>query len=151
MNLQAPTASYGSRRSRVARRGERKFRPRVVQKVDQVYLVLGCARADFFKPPLPIVSLVLKVGSLRKHRVVVATEPIGTGNTSVARRWEAFPVVAGELALCRPDPHSAVEAVVLAVLVGSTGPITQDVGAGEVDVHFLLPGWFRDSYPMRLV
>ena len=45
VNLQA-LASYGSRRSRVARRGKRKFnRPRVVQKADQVYLVLGCARA----------------------------------------------------------------------------------------------------------
>ena len=35
VNLQAPRASYGPRRSRVARRGKRKFnRPRVVQKTD---------------------------------------------------------------------------------------------------------------------
>ena len=48
VNLQAPRASYGSRRSRVARRGKRKFnRPRIVQKANQVGLVLGCARADF--------------------------------------------------------------------------------------------------------
>ena len=48
VNLQAPRASYGSRRSRVARRGKRKFnRSRVDQKADQVYLVLGSARADF--------------------------------------------------------------------------------------------------------
>ena len=87
MNLQAPRASYDSRRSRVARRGKRKFnRSRVVQKADQVYLVLGSARTDFAKPPESIVFLAPKVGSLRKHRVVVAAEPIGAGNTSVARR-----------------------------------------------------------------
>ena len=50
VNLQAPRASYGSRRSRVARWGKRKFnRSRVVQKADQVYLVLGSARAEFFQ------------------------------------------------------------------------------------------------------
>ena len=87
VNLQASRASYGSRRSRVGRRGKRKFnRPWVVQKADQVYLVLGSARADFFKPPKPIVSLVPNVGSLRGYCVVVATEPIGAGNTGVARR-----------------------------------------------------------------
>ena len=48
----AGRASYGSRRSRVARRGKRKFdRPWVVQKAEQVNFFLGCARADFFKPP----------------------------------------------------------------------------------------------------
>ena len=65
--------------------GKRKFnRSRVVQKADQVYLVLGSARADFFKPPQPIVSFVPKVGSLREYCVVVATEPIDAGNTGVA-------------------------------------------------------------------
>ena len=82
---------------------------------------------------------------------MVATEPIGARNTSVARRLETFPVVAGELALCRPDPHSAVEAVGLAVLVRGAGPITQGVGAGEVEVHFPLSGRFRESRSMRLV
>ena len=52
VKLQAPRASYGSRRSRVARRGKRKvYRSRVVQKADQVYLVLGSACNDFSKPP----------------------------------------------------------------------------------------------------
>ena len=52
VNLQAPRAFYGSRRSRVAHRGKGTFnRSRVVQKADQVYLVLGSARADFSKPP----------------------------------------------------------------------------------------------------
>ena len=52
LNVQAPRASYGSRRSHVARRGKIKFnRSRVVQKADQVYLVPGSARADFPKPP----------------------------------------------------------------------------------------------------
>ena len=50
-----------------------------------------------------------------------------------------------------PDLHSAVEAVGLAVLVRGAGPITQGVGAGEVEVHFPLPGMFGESRPMRLV
>ena len=62
-----------------------------------------------------------------------------------------FPVVAGKLALCRPDPHLAVEAVVLAVLVRGSGPITQDVAVGEVEVHFPLPGRFGESRPVRLL
>ena len=103
MNWQAPRASYGSRRGRVARRGKRKFnRSRVFHKADQVYLVLGSACADFSKPPKSIVSLVPKVGSLRKYRVVVATEPIDAENPSVSRRSKTFPIVAWELALCRP-------------------------------------------------
>ena len=53
--------------------------------------------------------------------------------------------------MCRPDPHSAVQAVGLAVLVRGSGPITQDVGAEEVKVHFLLRGRFGGSRPMRLV
>ena len=54
-----------------------------------------------------------------------------------------------EIALFRPDPHSAV--VGLAVLVRGSGQITQDVGAGEVKIHFLLPGRLERSHPMRLV
>ena len=56
-----------------------------------------------------------------------------------------------ELALCRPDPYSGVEAVGLAVLVRGSGSITQDVGAGEVEVYFPLPGRFGESRPMRFV
>ena len=49
----AGTKSLGdSRRSRVARRGKREFnRSQVIQKADQVYLVLGSDRADLSKPP----------------------------------------------------------------------------------------------------
>ena len=82
---------------------------------------------------------------------MVATEPIGAGNTGVIRCYETFPVVAGELTLCRPDPHSAVQTVGLALLVRDCGPIMQDVGAGEVEIHFPPPGRFGESRPMRLV
>ena len=51
-----------------------------------------------------------------------AAGPIGAANTSVARRLETLPVVAGEFALCRPDPHSGIEAVVFAVLVRVPAP-----------------------------
>ena len=53
---------------------------------------------------------------------------------------ETFPVVPGELTLCRTNPHPAVKAVGLAVLVWSAGPIPQNVEAGEVEVRFPLPG-----------
>ena len=103
--MQAPIPWYGSRRGRVARRRKRKFyRSGVIQKADQVHLVLGSARADFSKPSISIVSLVPTLGFVRNHRVVVATEPIGTGNTSVSRSWETSTFLAEELALCRPDP-----------------------------------------------
>ena len=82
---------------------------------------------------------------------MVSTEPIGAGNTGVARRWKTFPVVAGELALCRPDPHSAVKGGGLAVLVQGSDPMTQNVAAGELEVHFQFPGRFGEFYPMRLV
>ena len=51
----------------------------------------------------------------------------------------------------RPHPHSVVKAIGSAVLVQSAGQITQNVGAGEVEVHFPLPGRFKESSPMRLV
>ena len=59
---------------------------RVVLKADKVYLVHANARADLLKASYPIVSLVPNVDSLKKHSVVVATEPIETWNTSVALR-----------------------------------------------------------------
>ena len=55
------------------------------------------------------------------------------------------------LALCRPDPHSSVEAVFVAVLVLGSGPIPQDVEPGEMEVHFPLSGRFGESRPMRRV
>ena len=53
---------------------------------------------------------------------------------------ENVPVVPGELTLGRTNPHPAVKAAGLAVLVRRAGPITQNVGAEEVEVHFPLPG-----------
>ena len=40
-----------------------------------------------------------------------------------------MPIVEGELALCRSDPHSAVEAISIMVLVQGFGPKMQEVGA----------------------
>ena len=39
----------------------------------------------------------------------------------------------------------------MAVLVRSAGPITRNVGARELEVHFPLPGRFGEPRPMRLV
>ena len=91
------------------------------------------------------------MGSLREHRIAIAAKPLRAWDTSVAWRQKTLPVVPGELTLCRANPHPAVKAVGSAVLVQSTDPITQNVGAGEVEVHFPLPGWFGESHPMRLV
>ena len=86
MDLQISRASCSPHQSNVARRRERKLnRPRVVQKSGQIYLVLGRTRAGFSKPPQPTVTLVLNVGSLKEHRIVVATEPLRVWDTSVAR------------------------------------------------------------------
>ena len=67
VKLQAPRASYVSRPSRVARRGKRKSnRSRVVQKADQVYLVLGSARAGFsshHNPSFPLYQKWSPLGS----------------------------------------------------------------------------------------
>ena len=52
--------------------------------------------------------------------------------------------------LCRPDPHSAVEAVGLAVLVRGSGSLSQEVGVEEVEVYFPLPGRCGGSRTVRL-
>ena len=91
------------------------------------------------------------MGSLGGHRIVVAAELLHPWNTCVARGSQTFSVVPGEVALCRTNPHPAVKVVGLAVLVRSAGPITQTEGAGEVEVHFPLPGWFGESHLMRPV
>ena len=123
--------------------------PRFPKKSDHAYSILSRTRADFSKPPQPIVALVPKVGSLGEHLVAVAAKPLRAWDTSVARRQKTFTAVPGKLMLCRTNAHPAVKAVGLAVLVRSAGPITQNVGAREV--HFPLPGWFGESHPIRLV
>ena len=45
----------------------------------------------------------------------------------------------------------AVDVVGLAMLVRSARPTTLNMGAGEVEVHSSLLGWFMDSQSMRLV
>ena len=82
---------------------------------------------------------------------MVAAEPLRAWDTSVALRYKTFPVIPGELKLCRNHPRPAVKAVGFAVLVRGAGPMTQNVGAGEVKVHFPLPGRFGESHPVRLV
>ena len=128
------------------RRRERKLdRPRVVQKSDHVYSILRRTRADFPKPPQPIVALVPKVDSLWEHRVAVAVIPLRAWNASVARRQKTLTAVPGKLPLCRTNAYPAVKAVVLAVLVRSAGPITQNVGARELE--FPAPRMVRRTPP----
>ena len=69
--------------------------------------------------------------------------------TTCERLTESLPKLS--LISLVPDPHTAVEEIGLAVLVRGASSITQDVGAGEVEVHFPLPGRFGYSRPMRLV
>ena len=121
------------------------------KKTDQIYSILRRTRADFSKPPQPIVALVPKVGSLGEHRVAVAAKPLRAWDARVARRQKKFTVVPGKLTLCGTNAHPTVEAVGLAVMVRSFSPITQNVGAREFEVHFPLPGWFGESHSMRLV
>ena len=61
--------------------------------------------------------------------MAVAAKPRRARDTGVARRQKTLPVVSGELTLRRTDSHPTVKAVGLAVLIGSTGPVTQNVGA----------------------
>ena len=98
-----------------------------------------------------MVAFVPKVGSLEEHRVAVAAKPLRAWDASSARCQETFPVVSGKLTLYQTNAHPAVKAVGLAVLVRIAGPITQNVGARELEVHFLLPGRFGESHPIRLV
>ena len=102
-------------------------------------LIRRRTRAEFSKPPQPIVALVLKVGALGEHRVAVAAKLIRTWDASVARRQKTLTAITGKLTLCGTNAHPAVKAVGLAVLVGSASPITQNVGARELDVNFSLP------------
>ena len=87
VDLEAPRTSYGPRRGRAARWGERKLdQPRVVQKSDQVYSIPRRTRAGFSKPPQPIVALVSKVSSLGEHRVAVAAKPLRAWDVSKRSR-----------------------------------------------------------------
>ena len=93
----------------------------------------------FSKLPQPVVVLVSNMGSLGENRVAVAAKPLRAWDPSVARRQKTFPVVSGKLTLCRTNAYPAVKAACLAVMVRSASPITQNVGARELDVNFSLP------------
>ena len=74
-------------------------------------LIRRRTRAEFSKPPQPIVALVPNVGSLGGHRIAVAAEQLRAWDTGVARRQKTLPVVPGKLTLCRTNPHPAVKVV----------------------------------------
>ena len=113
-------------------------------KSDQVYSILRRTRADFSKPPQPIVALVPKVGSPGEHRVAEAAKPIRAWDASVTGRQKAFGVFPGRFKLCRANAHPTVKSAGLAVLVRSAGPTTQKVGAGAVSyTHLTLPTILR--------
>ena len=86
--------------------------PRVVQKSDQVYSIFRRNRADFSKPPQPIVAPVPKVGSLGEHRVAVAAKPLRVWDAGIARRQQTFAVDPGKLTLYRNNVHPAVKGLV---------------------------------------
>ena len=99
-----------------------------------------------------MVSLLPKVGSLRKHRVVVAMEPIDAGNTR--KRSLALGKVPRCCGRARAVPPRSAFGGRGGWFVGAGPefrPNNADVEAGEVGVHFPFPGRFGESRPMRLV
>ena len=84
-DLKIPRASYGSRRSRVTRRRVKKLnQPRVDRTTDTIHPAFSRTRTDFPKPPLPIVILVLNLGSLREYCVADAANALCARDTNVA-------------------------------------------------------------------
>ena len=140
--LQSPRTSCSSRRSRVARRRKRKLdRPRVVQNSNNIYPIRSCSRADFPEPLQTVVALVPKVSPVGKHGVAVSAKPIGVQYAAIAGCQKSLAVAARKLPLCRANRHPAVQAVGLAVLVRSAGPVAQTFVARKLKVHFPFPGW----------
>ena len=152
MYLKTPSTSYSSTRSRVARRSKRKLdRPRVIQNAHQIYPIRSRARDDLPEPPQTIVALVPKVRSVGKHRGAVAAKPFCAGNASVTGRQESLAVAPRKFPLCSTNARPAVQAVGLAVLIQSAGPVARYVVAKNLEVHFSLPGRSRETRPVRLV
>ena len=83
LDLKIPRASYSPRRSRVARRREKKFnQSRVGRKSDQIYPAFSRTRADLPKPLQLIVVLVPSVSSLREYCIAGAANPLYALDTS---------------------------------------------------------------------
>ena len=152
MYLQASRTSYSSRRSRVARRRNRKLdRSWVIQKSHQIYHISSRVRADFPKLSQTIVALVSKVGSVGKHIGDVAAKSFCARNAAIARRQETLAVTPRKFPLCSTNSHPAVQKDGLTVLIRSAGPAAQCLVARELGVHFPLPGRSRETRPVRLV
>ena len=81
------------------------------------------SRADFPEPPQPVIALVPKMGPVGKHGVAVSAKPVGVREAAIAGCQKPFAVTPSKLPLCRADPHSAVQAVGLPVLVRGAGPV----------------------------
>ena len=131
--------SYSSRRSRVARGRKNLDRSRVIQKSHQIYPIHSRAHADLPKLPRIIVALVPKVGSVGKHRGVVAAKPICVRKAAIAGRQETLAVTPRKFPLCNTNSHPAVQTVGLAVLIRSAGAVAQHLLARELKVHFPFP------------
>ena len=121
--------------------------PRFPKKSDHAYSILSRTRADFSKPPQPIVALVPKVGSLGEHLVAVAAKPLRAWDTSVARRQKTFTAVPGKLMLCRTNAHPAVKAVGLAVAGPEYRPNNAKCGSGRGGGPFPAPRMVRRVPP----
>ena len=120
-------------------------------KTNQVYPIRSRADADLPKPPQTIVALVPKVGSVGKHRGVVAAKSFCARNAAVPGRQETLAVTARKFPLHSTNSHPAVQTVGLAVLIRSAGPVAQYLVARELEAHFLLPGRSRETRPVRLI
>ena len=71
---------------------------------------------------------------------MVAARPLRALDASVARHQKSLAVVPRTHTLQRANAHPAATAVDFAGMVQSTSPITQNVGARDLEVHFPLPG-----------
>ena len=92
-------------------------------------VVLSLISPSHHNPPSPLAP---NVGFLGEHRVAVAVKSLRAWDASVALRQKTLAVVPGKLTLCRTNAHPAVKTFGLAVLVRSSGPITQNVDAREL-------------------
>ena len=104
-----------------------------------MYPIRSRARADLPKLPQTVVALVPKVWSV--HRGAVGAKPFCVRNTAGTGRQETLTVTQRKFLLCSTSSHPAVQTVSLAVLIRIAGPVAQYL---EVEVHFPLPGRYRD-------
>ena len=72
-------------------------------------------------------------------------------HAAVAGREETLAVTPRKFPLCTTNSHLALQTVGLAVLIRSTGPVSQNLVERELGVHFPLPGRSRESRRVRRV